>query len=262
VENVNLHIELNKPIIGIDLPKYIECISKKIIGIYKIISTSGGIYIGQATDVKKRFKIYNKLGCKNQRRLYHSLKKHGVENHIFELIYVLEINNLTKSEIIKELNRLEINYIKEFNSFVDDNKEHGLNLTRGGDVGENSEETRKLKSEANMGEKNHMYGKKGKDCHNFGRKHTQEQIQANIERNIGRGKGIPSPFKGIPKSEEHKQKLRKPKRKRTAEHIKNNIASCVGKTRSGQALLNIIEAQRKRRECELMIKQERLAMSF
>lgn len=64
-----------------------------MIGIYKITSPSGKIYIGQSWDLNKRFKQYNSLQCKGQKKLYNSLCKYGVENHSFEIIK--NINNHT-----------------------------------------------------------------------------------------------------------------------------------------------------------------------
>jgi len=55
-------------------------------GIYKITSPSGRVYIGQSVNIEKRFKKYVRLDCKEQTRLYRSFKKHGVENHMLEII--------------------------------------------------------------------------------------------------------------------------------------------------------------------------------
>jgi group I intron endonuclease len=57
-----------------------------MIGIYKIISPTNKMYIGQSTNIEQRWKWYNKLYCKSQTKLYNSLKKYGPENHIFEII--------------------------------------------------------------------------------------------------------------------------------------------------------------------------------
>jgi hypothetical protein len=57
------------------------------IGIYKIISPTNKIYIGQSIDIEKRWdKNYKTLRCKSQIKLYNSLKKYGWENHIKEII--------------------------------------------------------------------------------------------------------------------------------------------------------------------------------
>ena len=57
-----------------------------ICGIYKIISPSNRVYIGQGVNIKKRIRTYKKLHCVAQKRLYASFIKYGVENHIFEII--------------------------------------------------------------------------------------------------------------------------------------------------------------------------------
>lgn len=60
----------------------------KIIGIYKIISPSGKIYIGQSRDLDKRLKSY-KCGSsktKGQPKLYNSFEKYGILTHEFEII--------------------------------------------------------------------------------------------------------------------------------------------------------------------------------
>jgi len=64
----------------------------KICGIYKIISPSGKIYIGQSIDIERRFSQYRK-GCtinKSQKKLYNSFKKYGEAAHSFEIIEIVE----------------------------------------------------------------------------------------------------------------------------------------------------------------------------
>ena len=69
-----------------------------MIGIYKITSPSNKIYIGQSINIESRFNNYKNLRCKNQKRLYYSLKKHGVEKHKFEIIAECSIDNLNNIE--------------------------------------------------------------------------------------------------------------------------------------------------------------------
>ena len=100
-----------------------------MIGIYKITSPSGRIYIGQSWDVNKRFKTYKNLQCKGQTLLYKSLSKYGVENHIFEMIH-----ELPKDVEQSILDTYEILYISQYNSnYI--RSGFGLNLTDGGDKG-------------------------------------------------------------------------------------------------------------------------------
>lgn len=59
-----------------------------IIGIYKITSPTGKVYIGQSRNIKKRFTSYKCLSKKNkgQPKLYNSLLKYRAINHVFEVI--------------------------------------------------------------------------------------------------------------------------------------------------------------------------------
>lgn len=67
-------------------------------GIYKITSPSGRIYIGQSIDIDKRFESYRKLKCKLQPRLYSSIVKYGVDNHVFEIIETCDVLHLNNRE--------------------------------------------------------------------------------------------------------------------------------------------------------------------
>ena len=91
-----------------------------MIGIYKITSPSGKVYIGQSRDIERRWKEYSihKNKQKEQTAIYNSLKKYGKENHIFEVI---------EECYLKELNEREIYYIEKYDSF-----NNGLNASRGG----------------------------------------------------------------------------------------------------------------------------------
>ena len=86
-----------------------------IIGIYKITSPKGKIYIGQSKDIEKRWYSYKKLNCKTQPKIYNSLKKLGVDSHTFEIIY--ECN-------AEELDYFEKYFISKYNS---DDIKNGLN---------------------------------------------------------------------------------------------------------------------------------------
>lgn len=79
----------------------LEKLSKdeKVCGIYKIVSPSNRVYIGQSINCLKRFKdykLYNKTG--SQKRLKNSFDKYGKENHIFEIIEECSIDLLNEKE--------------------------------------------------------------------------------------------------------------------------------------------------------------------
>lgn len=90
------------------------------VGIYMITSPVDKIYIGQSTNIEKRWDDYKSLSCKRQIKLYNSLVKHGVANHVFSILQECEA---------QQLNALEMDYICTFNTF---NSGHGLNLKNGG----------------------------------------------------------------------------------------------------------------------------------
>ena len=111
-----------------------------MVGIYKITSPSGKIYIGQSWIVNQRFKNYFKIyGVKGQTKLYNSFIKYGVENHKFEI--VIELPYDVSQHI---LDNYEIFVWKQF-------KEAGyemLNIREPGKGGKLSEETKKKMSES------------------------------------------------------------------------------------------------------------------
>ena len=113
----------------------------KICGIYKITSPTNKIYIGQSININKRILKYKSYDCKQQPKLYYSLKKHGWKNHKFEIIKRCDKN---------ELNDLEIFYIKFYNTF---NTNEGLNLSNGGHTTEITKESRNKISKSKLGKK-------------------------------------------------------------------------------------------------------------
>lgn len=70
-----------------------------MIGIYKIVSPNGKVYIGQSVDIINRKKYYkNTKNCINQTRLYRSIIKYGWENHSFDIVEDCEIDQLNEKE--------------------------------------------------------------------------------------------------------------------------------------------------------------------
>ena len=123
--------------------------------IYKITSPSGRIYVGQTSDFKKRYASHKHFLKKGDRQyiLYNSFKKHGFENHKFEII----------EEVPDEkLNEREVFWIKELNTCVHDNK-RGMNMTPGGESGSgpwmHDIERRKKQAQKFSGVGNPFFGK-------------------------------------------------------------------------------------------------------
>lgn len=69
-----------------------------MIGIYKITSPSGKVYIGQSIDIERRFRHYKRMVCKEQIKIYNSLLKYGVDAHIFEILELCDTEDLNNRE--------------------------------------------------------------------------------------------------------------------------------------------------------------------
>ena len=134
-------------------------------GVYLIKSPTGLIYIGEAKNLKSRCQAYtNPKYVKNQRAIYNSLIKHGVESHTIEILEICEEDKLLERE----------RYYQEFYNSVNS----GLNCFFTGTFEMKkkwSEDTRRIMSESCRGEKNHFFGKK----------HTKESLLKISERSKG-----------------------------------------------------------------------------
>lgn len=69
-----------------------------MIGIYKITNPKGKVYIGQSININRRFNEYKKMLCSQSKKLFNSLQKYGVENHIFEVIEECNAEQLNNKE--------------------------------------------------------------------------------------------------------------------------------------------------------------------
>ena len=66
--------------------------------VYKITSPSGKVYVGSTRNTTKRWSIYNNLNCKDQRKLYNSLRKYSPDKHIFEVVWEGPHSDMFKME--------------------------------------------------------------------------------------------------------------------------------------------------------------------
>lgn len=108
-----------------------------MIGIYKITSPTNKVYVGQSVDIERRWLDHK--SCYEKFPLQNSIKKHGFENHIFEILEECEIENLNERERF---------YQDQFDVLGP----NGLNckLTQTTDLsGSHSEETKKKIGKAN-----------------------------------------------------------------------------------------------------------------
>lgn len=110
-------------------------------GIYKITNPKGRVYVGQAIDIEKRLRDYQKAKCSSQRRLYNSFVKYGTDSHIFEVVEQCNVELLNERE-------------RYWQEYYDVLSRQGLNckLTTTADKsGVHCEETKKRQSKANIG---------------------------------------------------------------------------------------------------------------
>ena len=129
-----------------------------MMGIYKITSPSGRIYIGQSIDIKYRFSYYYRCECKNQIRLYNSFLKYGVINHIFEIIEECEVDLLNKRELFWQKHYETINekglncfYTTDENGYREISEKTKLKMSNAQKGRKQSKETRLKISESNKG---------------------------------------------------------------------------------------------------------------
>lgn len=142
-----------------------------MIGIYKITNMiNNKVYIGQAQDIKRRWKEHRFSSKQGSTVLYLAMRKYGIENFSFEIIEECSMEEMSEKEIF---------YIKQYNSYVHAENSNGYNMTLGGEgnrgflvsmktrkkISESkkgifpTEETRRKLSELRRGEGNSMFNK-------------------------------------------------------------------------------------------------------
>ena len=191
-----------------------------MVGIYKITSPTGKVYIGQSTNIEQRFQYYKKLNCVQQVKLFRSLQKYKPENHNFEIIEECEESRLNLRE----------RYWQEQYDVL--NREKGLNLRYtkiNSKSGTMSEETKARMSISKTGEKNPIHGKT----------HSEETRRKISEKRKGHKhseetkKLYSQQRSGIPKSEEHKKK-QSDRQKISEKNTFRHVVKCPYCNKEGQ----------------------------
>ena len=116
-----------------------------MIGIYKITSRAGKVYIGQSWNIARRRRGYQSLDCKKQGKLFNSLSRHGWANHIFEVI--CELPSDVGQEVLDQYEVLYWNHYQSCGVELLNIKHPAI----GG--GKQSEETKQRISSSSIGKK-------------------------------------------------------------------------------------------------------------
>ena len=186
--------------------------NKKIIkGVYCLTSPSGKRYVGvgcSENGIQERWNKYKRLNCDKQIKLYNALKKHGPENFKYEVILETDdADNAYRSEM----------YLIDVWNLQDNN--FGYNIDAGGRGGKLNQKLSKETIE----------------------KRTNSRKDTCV---IPWNKGLSNPYSdetllkmsasrtpkliGQKRSEEAKQKMRKPKPPRSKKHCENLSKSHLG----------------------------------
>ena len=159
-----------------------------MIGIYKITSPTGKIYIGQSWDILKRKSGYKNIKCSGQKKLYHSLSYHGWDKHIFEVIHELPSDVSQKT-----LDSYEVLY---WNCYIDCKIEM-LNLKEPGYGGRHLEESKKIMSIKAQGRKHSIATKEQMRINRTGSKFSDD-----TKRKISESK-----FKKVQQIDKHTKEI-------------------------------------------------------
>lgn len=124
----------------------------KVVGIYKITSPSGRVYIGQSWNIKHRWQDYGKSTTKSQPYLNHSFLKHGKKAHSFEVIHELPYD--VQQQTLDVYEQLYMYLYRQCGAKL-------MNIREAGSQGKLSEETKQKVSQSLKGNKPWNAGLKG-----------------------------------------------------------------------------------------------------
>lgn len=196
-------------------------------GIYRITNlVNQKIYIGQSTDLKRRFSEYKNIK-KASRLMERALNKYGTDNFKIEPILYCSLENL---DIFERC------FIHTFDTM---DRDYGYNLESGGSLNKKhssetkqlirekrkkqifTDETRQKLSDARKGEKHHFFGVKFSDEYRKKLRESHKGYKYSEERKLQcseRMTGEKNPFFGKKHTEEYKKK--------SSERMKGTISKC------------------------------------
>jgi len=202
-----------------------------IVGIYKITSPSGKVYIGQSINIERRIKEYKNLYCKKQIKLYNSLVKYGFQNHQFEIIEECDDSIL---------NEIETWWKLYFNSV-----ENGLNcnywdnsIGRGKKMSSSSKEKIRIKA----------LGRKDSELTRIRKSNAKINKPRSINHNLNLRKSINETLKNKGFSEERNNKLRKPVIQYSLDGVFIKEWSCAREITKNLKIYNIEQVCKKKKK--------------
>jgi group I intron endonuclease len=192
--------------------------------IYKILSSSNKVYIGQTWDYKKRMSGYKNISCKRQPKLYNSLLKYSVDNHLFTIVH----------ELPEDISQGVLDTYEQL--YIDQYRDCGIqlmNIREAGSHGKHSQESIEKLRKVNLGRK---YSDEFK-------KRRSEIMKGNTLR------------LGSSQSEETKLKMGNSRRGqvRSEETRLKMRNSAIDKKKSPEHIRKVVEAKRRNRELKLEI---------
>lgn len=161
--------------------------------VYKITNPAGNVYVGSTKNLRARMNHYSSVSCKSQSKLYNSFVKYGFVNHIVDVIWEGDWNDMYFKE-------------REFGLFFNVlDRACGLNLKLPDEFGRPSlvsKEVGEAISKAVSGKRT------GKNNSFYGKKHSQESKDKMGEIRSRMFLGSGNPNYGNKWTDEQKESMR------------------------------------------------------
>jgi group I intron endonuclease len=218
-----------------------------MIGIYKITSPSGKIYIGQSIDIMNRIHKYKTSRCITQPIILKSILKYGWDNHLFEIVCEC------KKE---ELNELERYYQDKFDC-IGKNGMNCMLTTTSTKSGKARAETiakltgRKLPESTREKMRNRKLSEETRE--KISQSLTGRKVSEETKRKISEAN------KGKKRTQEYVEKM---KQRIIPEHVKDMLRTNMkGKKHSEETLEKLRIAQKGKKPSDDCINKSKLANS-